>query len=308
MTGPWLGLGHTFTGSNGEVLDLSAEGSSATVGAAMVALVNADVVGMGAPKYEVQRSAAPALAGTRYRGTRVLERPVEMTFLVLDDEDSVGFHALDSWLWDIIGDPSQPIVWRVTNPVDGSWRELTIRFEEDAGGGVSRDPLYDGWAIYQLRFTADDPYWYGAPEELTFLPEDSSPFFIAAPDPGSMFFISQAMTTADVEVPNDGDVAAWIQWTAMGEMNNLDLTLIADGMSDGSLGIPDVISGDVLVLDTDPRVATAYLDGVDITEQIVPWDPRPIPAGGTQRLVVSTVITGDGFLRATVRPRYRRAY
>lgn len=301
MVGPWMGLGHTFTGSNGEVLDLSDE----TAG---VLLVNADVVGMSAPRYEVQRSAAPALAGTRYRGTRVLERPVDFSIVVVDDDSTEGFLEVDSWLWDLIGDPSLPVVWRVTNPVDGTWRELTIRFEEDASGGFSRDPLYDGWTLYQLRFTADDPYWYGETETLTFLPSESSDFFIVAPDPGDMFFISQAMTTADVEVPNPGDVTAWIVWTAQGEMNDLDLTLISPGQSDGSLGIPDVIAGDTLILDTDPRVATAKLDGVDVTDQVNPWDPRPIPPGETQRLIVSTVITGDGFLRAEVRPRYRRAW
>lgn len=300
IVSPWLGLHHTMTGSNGEAVDLSETENG-------VVLINADVVGMGAPAYEVHRSSGPALAGSRYRGTRVLERAVELAFLVYDDDDTAGFLETDRWLWDLIGDPTQPVVWRVETP-DGQWRELTMRFSEDASGGFVRDPLYDGWTLYQLRFIADDPYWYGATVSLTFLPVEASDFFIAAPDPGDMFYISQAMTTADVEIPNPGDVAGWITWTIQGALENLDLVMSAPGMTDGELGMPDVLAGDTLVTNTDPRVATALLDGVDITEAVNPWDPRPVPAKGTQSLMVGAVITGDGFLRAEIRPRYRRAW
>lgn len=298
---PWQGLGHTMTGSNGSVLDLSDPGASG------VTLINADVVGLGAPGYEVHRSSGPALAGSRYRGTRVLERAVELAFLVVDDDSTAGFLATDRWLWDLIGDPTQPVVWRVTTP-DGQWRELTMRLSEDASGGFVRDPLFDGWALYQLRFIADDPYWYGPTEALTFLPVEASDFFIAAPDPGDMFYISQALTTADVAISNPGDVAGWIIWTIQGALENLDLVMSAPGMTDGSLGLPNVAAGDLLVTNTDPRVATALLDGVDITEQVNPWDPRPVPAKGSQTLVIGAVISGDGYLRAEIRPRYRRAW
>lgn len=297
---PWRGLHHTMTGSNGSAVELSDTENG-------VVLINADVVGMGAPAYEVHRSSGPALAGSRYRGTRVLERAVELAFLVYDDDDTAGFLDTDRWLWDLIGDPTQPVVWRVETP-DGQWRELTMRFSEDASGGFVRDPLYDGWTLYQLRFIADDPYWYGATVSLTFLPVEASDFFIVDPDPGDMFYISQAMTTADVEIPNPGDVAGWITWTIQGALENLDLVMSAPGMTDGELGMPDVLAGETLVTNTDPRVATALLDGVDITEAVNPWDPRPVPAKGTQSLMVGAVITGDGFLRAEIRPRYRRAW
>lgn len=297
---PWLGLGHTLTGANGDSISLS----DAETG---VLLIDADVVGMGMPKYEVYRSAGPASAGSRYRGARAMERPAELSIVIYDDGSTGGFLATDRRVWDLIGDPTQPVVWRVQTP-DAQWRELTMRFD-DAPDGLSRDPLYDGWVLYQLRFVADDPYWYGPPITREWKAGESEDFFIAAPDPVTdMFFISQAQTTSSVKIANPGDVEAWVTWTIDGPLGDLDVTLTAPGMSDGTLGIPDVLDPNTLVIDTDPRVATARLNGIDITEQIDPWDPRPVPARGEQTLGVSAVITGDGTLRATIRPRHRRAW
>ena len=76
----------------------------------------------------------------------------------------------------------------------------------------------------------------------------------------------------------------------------------------GRLGLPDVIDGNTLVTDTDPRVATARLDGVDVTSTVDPWDPRPVPRKGSQTLEVSVAIAGAGTLTATIRPRYTRAW
>lgn len=298
MPDSWMGLVHTFTGSNGTEIDLSSSGAS-------VVLVNAELVGMGLPTYESYRTTAPGLAGSRYRGARTTERAVEIAFMVHSDEDTDEFLANDRYFWDLMGDPSLPVVWRVQTP-DGLWRELTMRLSEDATGGLAWDTLEAGWVLYQLRFVADDPYWYGAPVELEFNAIAGTGFY--TPPGTDVFSISHMLTTESVEIPNEGDVEAWITWTVVGPLEGLDLTLVSSGYTDGSLGIPDVVTGDTLVTYTDPRVATALLDGVDVTEQVIPWDPRPIPAKDTQTLVVLAVITGTGSLTATVRPRYRRAY
>lgn len=301
---PWRGLTHTLIGSNGDSVELSNMDSG-------IILYHADVVGLGMPKYEVYRAGGPALAGSRYRGTRALERPVDLSILVMHDESTDGFLETDRRVWDLIGDPSLPVVWRVQTP-DGDMRELTMRYAE-TDDAFARDPLFDGWVLYQVSFVADDPYWYGPPVSKTWTATEAEDFFIAAPDPGDMFFISKALTTETVIIENEGDVDAWVVWTASGELSNLDFTMIAEGMTDGSLGLPDVIAGDVLVTNTDPRVATATLStppaaGVDVTSQVDPWDPRPVPRRGSQTLQVAVAIAGDGTLTATIRPRYKRAW
>jgi hypothetical protein len=300
----WMGLVHTMTGSNGSMMDLSRPELG-------YILIEADLTGLSAPEYEVYRSSGPASAGSRYRGARTKERTVELSIIVSDDVNTAGFLEKDRWFWDLVGDPSEPVVWRVQTP-DGEWRELTMRFEADASGGYPRDPLYDGWSLYQLRFTADDPYWYGPPIPRQWIAGEVEDFFIAAPTGDDMFFISDALTTGSVEMPNPGDVDAWVTWTAVGALSNMNFTLKAEGKSDGSLGLPDVETGTTLVTDTDPRVATALLtDGptvTDIIEQVDPWDPRPIPKRGSQSLEVSVAIEGDGSLTATIRPRHRRAW
>lgn len=294
---PWMGLGHTLIGSNGDEVDLSDVDAG-------IFLYEADLVGVGMPAYEVYRSGGPALAGSRYRGARALARPVEMAILVHSDDDTAGFLETDRRVWDLIGDPSTPLVWRVQTP-DGDCRELTMRYE-NVDDAFTRDPLYDGWVLYQLQFVADDPYWYGPEIPLTFISSPPQDFFVSTGPTTNLFYISQALTTADVQVANPGDVDAHVVWTAIGPLSNLDFVLSADDMTDGTIGLPDVIDGTELVLDTDPRVATAWLDGVDVTEQIDPYDPRPVPAHGTQTL--SVALTGTGTLVATIRPRYRRAW
>lgn len=296
---PWRGLTHTLTGSNGDTVELS------DIETGLI-LYHADVAGMGMPKYEVYRSAGPALAGTRYRGARALERPVDLAILVHNDDSTEGFLETDRRVWDLIGDPTLPVVWRVQEP-NGDYRELTMRFA-DVDDAFMRDPLYDGWTLYQISFVADDPYWYGKPISRSWTATESQDFFIAAPAPGEMFYISRALTTSSVVIENPGDVDAWVTWTAVGPLSNLDFTLIAEGMSNGSLGLPDVIDGNTLVTDTDPRVATARLDGVDVTSTVDPWDPRPVPRKGSQTLEVSVAIAGAGTLTATIRPRYTRAW
>jgi len=300
----WMGLVHTLTGSNGTMLDLSNTEAG-------YILTDANLLGASMPEYEVYRSAAPALAGSRYRGARTKERIVELAILVYDDVNTDGFLTRDRWFWDLIGDPSQPVVWRVQTP-DGEWRELTMRFEADASSGYERDPLFDGWTLYQIRFIADDPYWYGPPISRVWTAGEVEDFFIVAPAGDDMFFISDALTTDSVEMPNPGDVEAWVTWAAVGALSNMDFTFHSDGLSDGALGLPDVAAGTTLVTTTDPRVATAILtDGAtvtDIGENIDPWDPRYIPARGTQTLSVSVAIEGDGSLTATIRPRHRRAW
>jgi hypothetical protein len=297
MPDVWMGLSHTLTGANGDSIDLSDMEDG-------IVLYDADVTGLGMPKYETYRSTGPALAGAKYRGTRVMERPIALSILVNNDEDTDGFMVTDRRLWDLIGDPTQPVTWRVGTP-DGSYRELRMRYA-DSDDSFSRDPLYDGWVLYQVEFIADDPYWYGPDIELTFISSPPQNFFVSSGSTSNLFYISQALTTSDVYVDNPGDVDAHVIWEAIGPLSNLDFVLTAPDMTDGSLGLPDVLTGSTLVVDTDPRVATAWLDGVDITEQVDPYDPRAVPAKGQQSL--SVALSGTGTLIARIRPRYRRAW
>jgi hypothetical protein len=63
---------------------------------------------------------------------------------------------------------------------------------------------------------------------------------------------------------------------------------------------------DILVIDTDPTVQSAWLNGVDVTSQLGSADFAPIPAG--HELPLSLTMAGTGSVEAAITPRYYRAW
>jgi hypothetical protein len=67
-----------------------------------------------------------------------------------------------------------------------------------------------------------------------------------------------------------------------------------------------LVEGDTLVIDTDPTVQCAWLNGVDVTAQLGSADFAPIPAGEDRTL--SLALVGAGSVQAEIRPRYYKAW
>jgi len=297
------GLEHTLFGWDGTIIDLSDSMNG-------IVLLAEEQVGMGSPQHEIYSSTSPVMAGSLHRGVRTLAREVEWVVFVFEETSSEHFLKRNRAFWRIVGNPNRVNVWRVTAP-DGSWRELKIRFVEDGSGGYNRDPVEDGWAVYQIRMIAEEPYWEGSEIAKSFKTEAPQDFFVEVPPP--MLFISQSVTLDGGRLENfDSDIDAWAKWTLRGPLQDIMIvTTNSEGENPqasltGSLGLPDGPDGSILIVDTNPRVSTAVLDGVDVSGQVDPWDPRPVPAGGVQTL--SVVFAGTGNVLITYRPQYRRAF
>ncbi|MFB7798929.1 hypothetical protein [Isoptericola sp. NPDC056134] len=263
---------------------------------------DADIGGMHLPPFERQTSSSPALSGQRLKGVRTAARPFGWTVRVWKgdpDDTSAAFEAFDAAIWSVIGDPEQPFRWTVETPA-GTRRHLYVSY---AGGdhAYSRDPMADGWVDYEPEFVADDPYWYDANPIVQEWHQPEQRDFYEPEDADDLLHISQSASTSSAQITNPGKVAAHLKLEVLDQME--DVTISVAG---GIIGTPDVADGQVLVVDTDPRVGSADLDGVDVDDQMIPWDPRPIPAGKT--VPVTIVASGAGWVRATFIPRYYRAW
>src|SRR5690606_6365610 len=100
---------------------------------------------------------------------------------------------------------------------------------------------------------------------------------------------------------NPGDESAWVKWTATGRVDGVSIEL--DGHT-GALGA--LLEGQTVVIDTDPRVRSARLGGVDVTGDLGSYGFAPIPAGET--VPVDIEMVGGGTLQASFRPRHDRAW
>jgi hypothetical protein len=251
------------------------------------------------PPFERYTSTSPASAGSRWRGVRTAERPGDWNLLVYSDGSSAEWLERDRGIWKTLV-PEQTGILTAT-ATDGKSRRLRLRYD---GGdhGFSADPFKKGWALYQPMLVAEDPYWLGTEVVRSWAPENSQDFF--SDDDTHLFFISAGSTLDTATIPNPGDVEAYAVITVdgtNGAMTNLSITI--DG---GTTALPDVGLGEVLVVDTDPAVATALLDGVDVAGECDPWDPRGLPPGAD--VPVTIAATGTGTVSMSLTPRYYRAW
>src|SRR5690606_24997864 len=116
-------------------------------------------------------------------------------------------------------------------------------------------------------------------------------------------FISSDSDTSNAFMPNPGDVDAWPVWSIEATGSDVDISFGAITATMGATNIPE---GSTLVVDTDPTVATAKLDGVDLPGHLNPYNPKPIPAGEGSYLIIT--ISGIGVVSVAVTPRYLRAW
>lgn len=297
-TAKWVGLDPTWTGADGSVWRLAREDSG-------VLLLRGGTRGLYAPTHETYRSDSPALAGSRYRGSRTLAREVFWPLLVYSRTSSQAWTDLDRAFWRTLR-ADTPGTWSVTLP-DGTRRSLACRYE--AGGDEAQDelPVRTGYATYGVKLTADeDPYWQGDPQTYTFANPVTR--FPPYPMPGSrngyVLWLSRGSTIANAIVPNPGDVDTFPLWRVNGPFTTAQV-----GVGGRIIDIPFALeAGRTLTLDTRPQAYSARLDdGTDLTGRLgVRREFAPIPAG--RSITLSLQMQGAGSVTATITPRYERAW
>lgn len=285
------GVRMSWTGWDGSVWDLSDPSASGVV-------VSPGVRGFGAPPSQRFTSTSPAVAGTRFRGSRTLEREVFWPLHVLADS-ATGWVDRDSAFWRTLR-ADAPGSWAVTSPA-GVTRTLRCRFV-DVDEAWPVDPTVRGWAAYGVRLVADDdPFWSGAPLVRSFSPGSPVDFFDAGGSPP--FHISAGNLLATATLDNPGDVEAYPIWRIDGPTT--DVTLGVDGRT---IEVPiTVADGSSLTVDSRPQEQTAIRsDGTDVTADLGAVDFAPVPPGAVVPLSLS--MTGTGTVTSTIVPRYYRAW
>jgi len=287
---PWPGVSMSWHGTNGTAWDLCSDESGVRLAPG--------VTGLTTPPRDRYTSQSAGVPGSRNRGGRTAEREVFWPLAVWEQSGTAAWLEYDAAFWASLN-PRSTGVWRVTPP-SGQWRELTCRPTGDGNKAWDFAPGLVGWTKYGVYLVAEDPFWYG-PEITSPLWTSAAPVDFIPPGGGPPYHPGSATTIDSAKLTNPGDEVAWPTWTVTGPVDSVQVSV--DGHS---VGYGELIEGDVLVIDTDPRVQTATLNGVDVTGDLDSYDFAPIPAGETVPLDI--VMVGGGTLQASYRPRYDRAW
>ena len=186
----------------------------------------------------------------------------------------------------------------------GVVRDLPLRFTDDGGVPLTKDPELTGNDIYPIGFISDSAWWLGEEVVTAYSVSDaySPPFFGDAGVGGPPFYIGESTGVEGAYVTNAGDVPAWLKIEAEGPLESFYLYV----GSTLSLSFPNIVAvGHQVNIDTDPFVQYAEMDGNSVLRYFNSVDFRPISPGETH---LSLGVSGAGRIRARFRPRYRRAY
>lgn len=268
------GLAFTWTGADGSVWDLNDDATGVCL--------QEGVRGLSMPPVSQYRSESPMVAGSRYRGTRVLQREVFWPLRIWHDGTPSEFAVRDRAFWHTL-DPSKVGTWKVTRP-SGGFRTLGLRYESD-DGVFEVDPLLYGYSTYGVNLVAEQPFWSG---------DDVVKVFTA---------------TGSQTIDNDGDVPAWLTWTMEGPIS----TGAHIGMTNAHILIPAAIgSGRTLTVYTQPDLMVALWD--DGTELVLDSSPDDYTIGArfasipTNGLTTLSTLQSGGTITATMTPYFFRAY
>lgn len=292
----WGALEVTWTGWDGSEWVLSSPESP-------VWLAPGGTRGLNMPPVNRFVGTSPAVAGSRWRGYRVPERPVFWPIFLYGDS-TAGWRAVDRAWWATMR-PDAPGVWTVAQP-DGTRRHLTCRWSGDSDHTFDRDPFAVGWQLYGLELVAEAPFWRGEPVRRTFTAAGSANFYGAGAGLAPPYVISPNTSTATATMPNDGDEPAWPIWTVNGPFTSATV-----GVAGQLVVVPfSLAAGKALRIDTRPDQLTAVdSDGVDRVDQLGAVAFGAVPPGAE----VPVSITVPGSTSATtvaveIEPLYYRAW
>lgn len=161
--------------------------------------------------------------------------------------------------------------------------------------------MFRGWASYGVSLIADDPFWTGEAVRRVWAQSDAVDFYGGVAK-APVFHISSGSQLSTAKITNEGDLEAWPVWTITGPLTSV--TVGVDGETvQWNVALT---STDILVIDTDPQVQSAWLNGTDVTDQLGTADFAPIPAGLERPL--SLTMAGTGSVEARITPRFFRAW
>jgi hypothetical protein len=285
----WTGLDMTWTGWDGSVWDLS----NPETGTVMMPGVR----GFNMPPITHYLTPRATVPGARWRGHSVDVREVFWPLQVYSDAGSTAWIVRDRAFWKTMR-PDKTGTWTVIQP-NGVKRTLTLRFQDDGSQQYDTDPAIVGWTNYGITLAAEDPYWAGPTETGTWTQGTPSGFFATG---SATLKISPGVTLATATLNNPGDVETWPVWEVHGPVDNASV-----GLNGRIINVPFAVpAGQVLTINTSPRVQTAMLNGVDRTADLGTVDFAPLPADQTTALSLN--MTGTGTVKAHITPLYLRAW
>lgn len=297
----WQGLSITWEGADGSTWDL-------TDPAGGVVLVRDGVEGLHFPRVEKHVSRSRAFPGHRLRGWQTAARDVFWRVYVWADGTNAWLDRVGQFFSTI--HPQNEGVWTV-RAGDRTARTLRLTGVFDEPFAYDRDPTLRGWALYPIALEAAQPYWEGqtvrrgpwsSPEPVDFFPADGAP----------PFEISSAANFGTAAIPNTGDVDAYGVWWVTGPLDDIEL-----GVGSALIRPPfEVLEGQMLRIDTDPRNPTAQLgpavgdtddfEGEDVTRELGLQDYARIRPGESVPLHVAA--TGQGEVMFDLTPLHFRAF
>lgn len=293
----WSGLaGMTWTGWDGSVWDLLDPSGGV--------FLAPTVRGLSTPSHDRFTSSSPAIAGSRHRGHRVIEREITWNVWVVSDLGSDDWQAKDAAFHATMR-PDRTGVWEITRH-DGTRRRLTCRFVEDATQTFDMDPTAHGWQLYQLILVAEQPFWLGDSVTQTFKNSDPVNFFGGVPGGfAAPFVIGAGSTIASATLTNPGEESASPVWTVTGPCTTVTLGV---GPASVTLTAP-LAAGAVRVVDTRPnRLTVMDADGADKFSELSTTSQmlQVVPPGKSVPLSLS--MSGTGTVRVDLSPLFRRAW
>lgn len=286
---PWLRSEMTWQGWDGRVWDLTDPDGG-------VFLTSKGIEGLGMPTHQAWVGESPAVHGQYYRGHVVEPRPVFWPVYLYSDESTDAWLDLDRAFWRSLH-PGKHGTWTVTTPRGGK-RSLSCRFVDDGRHAYTTDPMVRGWVVYGVSLIADNPFWTGEPVRRVWSQGATDDFYA---DRMPLKVVSGSQL-GSATMTNEGDLEAWPVWTITGP-----LTSVTVGVDGATVQWNVTLNADdILVIDTEPTVQSAWLNGVDVTDQLGTADFAPIPEGDERPL--SLTMAGTGSVVAVITPRYYKAW
>lgn len=301
----WQSLSLIWEGWDGSVWDLNSRDGG-------VLLYRRGVEGMHNPHITRHTSTSRAVPGNRLRGWRAEAREVFWPIYLWGGSSTEWRERNAAFLKTV--HPDRAGTWKVTAGSETRSLRLTATFDEPHQYDI--DPQLHGWVQYGITLEAEQPFWEGTPIKRGPWRQPSSQSFI---DPAGSppLHISTGAAFGSATVPNPGDVDAYGVWTLSGPLEDIEV-----GIGDTYVAPFDLIAGETLRIDTDPRNPTAELGpttldadgnfdsdafvGEDATEELGLQDFAPIPPGEEVELHVEAA--GAGSIEFELVPLHFRAF
>lgn len=254
--------------------------------------------GLGMPEYTFYRRESGALDGDVVTGVRADPREIFLPIRVhaRDREHAI---QLRRWFASLL-DPQRGRGVLTVEEADGSRRKIVAHYESGAEGDMSRGVEGLTWFTWGLTFRAEQPFWELPERALVWRgPQQAGTWLPILP----LEVTGSAVIGEGMEIDITGGVDTWPVWTLTGPMApGVELVNRTTGRWLRLRAGLD--AGDVLVIDTRPRVKTLRLNGERAYRMLdqpgsVLWPLKP----GRQTIdVVATGMTEESELRLAYTP------